>query len=124
MTSQKYINQIKTYLSEHFSLADEQVKEMLPSFISTLSGHMANLEKAFESGDLMVIGKSGHTIKGAFLNLGLHDCAEIALQIENRGKQGDPSTDFAQLVAMLREKVDVITQQEGKCLSRSRGLTE
>jgi histidine phosphotransfer protein HptB len=111
MTSQRYINQIKTYLSDQFNLGDEQVSEMMPSFISTLAGHMANLEKAFESGDLGVLGKSGHTIKGAFLNLGLNDCAEIALQIEHRGKEGDHSADFARLVASLREKVDVITSR-------------
>ena len=108
MTSQQYINQIKLYLSKQFSLGEEQVSEMLPSFISTLSAHMTNLEKAFSSGNLEVLGKSGHTIKGAFLNLGLTDCAEIALQIEDKGKEGDRSTDFARLVADLREKINVI----------------
>jgi histidine phosphotransfer protein HptB len=110
MTSQ-YINQIKKYLSDQFNLEDEQVSEMLPSFMATLAGHMANLEKAFDSGDLMVIGKSGHTIKGAFLNLGLTDCAEIALQIERHGKDGDRSADYAQLVSNLRKKVDLITNK-------------
>jgi histidine phosphotransfer protein HptB len=109
MTSQLYINQIKSYLSQHFNLAEEQVSEMLPSFLATLSGHMNNLEKAFAGGNLETLGKSGHTIKGAFLNLGLTDCAEIALQIERKGKDGDLSTDYARLVADLREKIDVIT---------------
>jgi HPt (histidine-containing phosphotransfer) domain-containing protein len=108
MTSQQYIDQIKSYLSKQFSLGEEQVSEMLPSFISTLSGHMNNLEKAFAGGNLEALGKSGHTIKGAFLNLGLTDCAEIALQIERKGKEGDLSTDYAGLVADLREKIDVI----------------
>ncbi len=109
MTSQQYVNQIKTYLCQQFNLGDEQVKEMMPSFISTLAGHMSNLEKALQSGDLKVLGKSGHTIKGAFLNLGLSECAEIALQIERRGKEEDRSADFAKMVARLREKIDVIT---------------
>jgi HPt (histidine-containing phosphotransfer) domain-containing protein len=108
MTSQQYIDQIKSYLSKQFSLGEEQVSAMLPSFISTLSGHMNNLEKAFAGGNLEVLGKSGHTIKGAFLNLGLTDCAEIALQIERKGKEGDLSTDYARLVADLRVKIDVI----------------
>lgn len=108
MTSQQYINQIKSYLFNQFSLSEEQVSEMLPSFIATLSGHMASLEKAFASGNLEVLGKTGHTIKGAFLNLGLADCAEIALQIERRGKEGDMSTDYARLVADLRKKVNMI----------------
>lgn len=107
MTSQ-YIDQIKTYLNNQFNLGDEQVAEMLPSFISTLASHMTNLETAFESGDLGILGKSAHTIKGAFLNLGLNDCAEIALQIERRGKAGDQSADFAHMVTSLREKIDMI----------------
>ena len=109
MTSQQYISQIKLYLFNQFSLSEEQVLEMLPSFITTLSGHMANLEKALANGNLEVLGKTGHTIKGAFLNLGLADCAEIALQIEHRGKEGDMSTDYSRLVADLRKKIDVIT---------------
>lgn len=109
MTSQQYISQIKSYLFDQFSLSEEQVVEMLPSFITTLSGHMANLEKALANGNLEILGKTGHTIKGAFLNLGLADCAEIALQIERRGKEGDQSTDYARLVADLRKKIDVIT---------------
>ena len=109
MTSQQYIDQITSYLASQFNLGEKQISEMLPSFISTLSGHMTNLEKAFASGDLEVVGRSGHTIKGAFLNLGLADCAEIALEIESKGKNGDRSTDYARLIANLREKIDVIT---------------
>ena len=110
MTSH-YINQIKTYLNNQFNLSEEQISGMLPSFMTTLAGHMANLEKALDSGDLGVLGKSGHTIKGAFLNLGLKDCADIALQIERHGKDGDPSVDYAQMVTKLREKVDLITNK-------------
>ena len=108
MTSHQYRDQIKSYLFRQFNLGEEQVSEMLPSFILTPSGHMTNLEKAFADGNLEALAKSGHTIKGAFLNLGLTDCAEIALQIERRGKEGSQATDYARLVADLREKIDVI----------------
>ena len=108
MTSRQYIDQIKSYLSRQFSLGEDQVSEMLPGFILTLSAHMTNLEKALASGDLEALGKSGHTIKGAFLNLGLTKCAEIALQIERKCKDGDLSADYAGLVADLREKIDII----------------
>ena len=108
MTSRQYIDQIKSYLSRQFSLGEDQVSEMLPSFILTLSAHMTNLEKALARGDLEVLGKSGHTIKGALLNLGLTDCAKIALQIEQRCKEGDLTTDYVRLVADLRGKIDII----------------
>jgi histidine phosphotransfer protein HptB len=108
MTSDQYVDQIKSYLFRQFSLSEEQVVEMLPSFFTTLSGHMASLEKAFADGNLEILGKTGHTIKGAFLNLGLIDCAEIALEIEQQGKAGNMSTDYARLVADLRKKINVI----------------
>jgi HPt (histidine-containing phosphotransfer) domain-containing protein len=111
MTSQHYTRQIKSYLSDQFGLSDEQVSDMLPSFFSTLSGHMTNLEQAFTSANLEVLGKTAHTIKGAFLNLGLTDCAEIASLIEQKGKTGDQSADYAQLIANLRQKVDVIIKK-------------
>ncbi|MDR3630615.1 MAG: Hpt domain-containing protein [Desulfocapsaceae bacterium] len=110
MTSKDYVHQITVYLARQFHLGEAQISEMLPSFISTLTGHMANLEAALKSNNLEALGKAGHTIKGAFLNLGLTDCAEIALQIERGGKEGDRSTDFAGLTANLREIIDIISQ--------------
>ncbi len=78
---------------------------LMPSFIATLETHMENLEGALEENDLTAIGSFGHTIKGAFLNLGLDDCAKIALQIEERGKAGDHTTDYMQLVEELRLRI-------------------
>jgi HPt (histidine-containing phosphotransfer) domain-containing protein len=108
MTSTQYRQQIQSYLAKQFNLGSEQISEMLPSFITTLSGHMANLEEALKSGNLENLGKSGHTIKGAFLNLGLADCAEIAFQIEQGGKSQDQSVDFPGLIATLRDNIDAI----------------
>ena len=107
MTHQQTKEQIKEYLSRQFGLPVEQVELMLPSFLTTLGSHMANLEKALAENDLNLIGKAGHTIKGAFLNLGLMECAAIALQIEEDGKQGKSSTNFQKLVEDLRLRVNL-----------------
>lgn len=96
------VEEIKVHLAEQFSLPREQIEIMLPSFISTLGTHMRNLEKALEENNPVLLGKIGHTIKGAFLNLGLQDCARIALCIEEKGKQGKSSSDFKKLVEDLR----------------------
>lgn len=102
---QQKIQHIKKYLAEQFNLPAEQIEMLLPSFISTLGTHMQNLENALEENNLASIGEVGHTIKGAFLNLGLDDCASIALRIEERGKAGDHETNFKQLVEDLRLKI-------------------
>lgn len=105
MSAQQRIDQISLYLSDQFHLSPEQVKEMLPGFIGILSSHMANMERALGQDDLIALGKAGHTMKGALLNLGLDDCAKLALQIEERGKAGDLRIDYAALVADLRKQI-------------------
>jgi HPt (histidine-containing phosphotransfer) domain-containing protein len=102
------IQHIKTYLEEQFNLPAEQIEMLLPSFIATLGLHMQSLEDALLENNPTLIGKVGHTIKGAFLNLGLEDCASIALCIEERGKAGDHATNFKQLVEDLRVKLNPV----------------
>jgi HPt (histidine-containing phosphotransfer) domain-containing protein len=104
------IKHIKTYLTEQFNLPSEQIDMLLPSFISTLGTHMQNLQRALDENNPASIGKVGHTIKGAFLNLGLEDCADIALCIEERGKAGDHAADYKQLVEDLRRKIDPVLE--------------
>ncbi len=105
MSAEQRIHQIKTYLCEHFQLSQEQIGDMLPSFITTLSTHMQNMERVLGENDPLALGKAGHTMKGALLNLGLSDCAQLALRIEEKGKSGDTMTDYAALVADLRERI-------------------
>lgn len=106
----KRIQHIKAYLKEQFNLPGEQIDMLLPSFIETLGTHMQNLESALHENNPTSIGKLGHTIKGAFLNLGLEDCAGIALCIEERGKAGDHGADYKQLVADLRCKLNPVLE--------------
>lgn len=82
---------------------------MLPRFISTLAGHMTKLEQVLDEGDSKGLGKVGHTLKGALLNLGLLECAELARIIEQHGKQCDTSFDYTTVVGQLREKIDRVT---------------
>jgi len=98
--------QIVSHLTDQFGLSLEQINAMLPSFITTLGSHLHNLESALIEEDLILLGRMGHTIKGAFLNLGLEECAAIALQIEKKGKEGDISTNYRQLVEDLRLRVN------------------
>lgn len=107
---QQKIQHIKTYLEEQFNLPAEQIEMLLPSFIATLETHMQNLESALAENNPTLLGEVGHTIKGAFLNLGLNDCASIALRIEERGKAGDQATNYKQLVAELHLKIDPVLE--------------
>ena len=100
---QQTINRIKAHLAEQFNLPAEQIDILMPSFIATLHTHMHNLQKAMETNNPLAIGQVGHTIKGAFLNLGLGECAAIALHIEQLGKAGDHLANYQQLFEQLRD---------------------
>lgn len=94
-------NTIKDHLLQKFHLPIEQIEAMLPDFLSALEGHMENLQAALAGGNLYKLGKAAHTIKGAFLNLGLPECADIALRIEERGKAEDSTENYQELVNQL-----------------------
>ena len=96
---------IKDYLKLQFHLTGEQVETMIPDFIDTLADHLAHLESVLQHGDLEQLGKAAHTIKGALLNLGLHDCAKIAYTIEQKGKARDSQVDYTGLVEALRQEL-------------------
>lgn len=102
------VENIKQHLTEQFNLPMEQVDMLLPSFLSTLGVHMCNLENALAENNPVQIGKVGHTIKGAFLNLGLQECAKIALRIEEKGREGGSSADFKRLVEDLRALISPV----------------
>jgi HPt (histidine-containing phosphotransfer) domain-containing protein len=96
---------IKDYLKLQFHLTGEQVETMIPDFIETLAEHLAHLESVLQHGDLDQLAKAAHTIKGALLNLGLHDCAEIAYAVEQKSKARDQQADYNGLVQALREEL-------------------
>lgn len=105
MSAQQLNDRIRRFLCDQFQLTPGQVTTMMPNFIATLSVHLANLERSLEAGDPLVIGKAGHTIKGALLNLGLTEYADLAFAIEKMGKGGDRSADYTTLVANLRRLI-------------------
>jgi HPt (histidine-containing phosphotransfer) domain-containing protein len=107
-SKQELLNSIRCYLTEKFHLPDEQVGEMMPKFVVALSSHMEKIESALQSGDRVALGKSGHTMKGALLNLGLFESAELAKLIELKGKENDESVDFQGLVKKLRNTLDIL----------------
>jgi len=102
------MERIKVHLRSAFNLPDDKVATMLPAFLVTLQGHMGKIEELFAAADLVELSKAAHTLKGALLNLGLKELADIAYTIECRGKAQDIATDFQDLVSQLRQGIDAI----------------
>lgn len=97
--------QIKKHLARQFNLDRNQIETMIPGLIATLAMHLSNLEKTRQKGDLKQLGKAGHTIKGALLNLGLSECADIAYTIEKHGKAEDSDLDYQSLIDTMQTKL-------------------
>ncbi len=96
------------HVREQYGIPMEKVLTMLPTFITVLQNHMRSLEQVLEESDLEAIGKAGHGLKGALLNLGLTEFAALAERIEKEGKAGNQDTDYGGLAAALREKLEEI----------------
>lgn len=106
------VEEIKNYLSEQFHLPLEQVETMMPSFIVALRSHMETLENAVRQGDVAQVGIAAHTIKGAFLNLGLEECAKIALDIEKTAKAGNSRLDYSSKLDALHRHLEPVFTAE------------
>ncbi len=110
MVGEQNREMIKAHIRRQFGLADEQIEEMLPSFLDTLSRYVKELETAFAADDREAVGRVSHTTKGALLNLGLDDQAALAKDIELRTRAGDNlmelKSTFKSLQAGLEQLLD------------------
>ena len=50
---------------------------------------LANIERAIEQDDPVLLTKSSHSLKGMLLNLGLSDWADLAKKIEHNKKRDE-----------------------------------
>lgn len=98
-------DRVSAFLCDFYKLPAEKVADMLPSFLDVLQNHMINMEKTVEDGDIQTIGRAGHTLKGALMNLGLDDFAEIAQTIEREARAGICNVDYSDLVEQLKENM-------------------
>ena len=106
MVDEQNKEMIRAHIRHQFGLADEQIEELLPSFLGTLSTYMEELETAFAEDDREAVGRVSHTTKGALLNLGLHDQAALAKEIELRSRAGENLMEVKSTFKSLRAGLD------------------
>jgi len=109
MDKETYMQVIREHMKSSYLLSDDKIAAILPGFLATLKSHMDNLEEKLSQGEPAELGVSGHTIKGALLNLGLFELADTAHVIEQRGKLLDTDTDYFTLVDYLKQQISLIT---------------
>ncbi len=109
MTGEEYTQSIWDHLHSAYMLSDEKIQEVMPRFLETLRDHLNNLETPMLENNLPELGKAGHTLKGALLNLGLMELADRAYIIEKQCNAEDSTTDYQALVEQLRLAINSFT---------------
>ena len=102
---------IEAHLKTQFSLSEEQVDSLLPSFINTLADYMKELEAQFEAGGKEGVGRVAHTTKGALFNLGLHKQAALAKEIELKAKDGRELIEIEQILERLKSALSPLLKK-------------
>lgn len=99
---------VSDHMCKQYQFSIDKVATMLPTFLNVLQNHMRDMESALAQGEVGAIAKVGHTLKGALLNLGLDDVAEIAKTIETEGMADNQDIDYSELVTQLQKQLEEI----------------
>jgi len=108
MQREEYHQQIRDHLRMAYLLSDEKIEQVMPKFIATLASLMHDLEKFSATGDFKALNDAGHAMKGALLNLGLRQVADIALSIEKFSPSETDATVLAGRLSELRKELQKI----------------
>jgi len=108
MRRSEYQQKIENHLRSAYLLSDDKIEEVLPRFIANLKSLMNDLEKYSNSENIEALNRTGHTMKGALLNLGLMQLADIAFSIEKFDALQDNKTDLAKRITELKNELGKI----------------
>jgi len=75
-------------LAENLGLEEDEFLEMLDLFVEVSISDLSRLKAAFEKGEEEEVVEASHSIKGAAINLGLDEIAEVAEGIETNARAG------------------------------------
>ncbi|WP_417910194.1 PAS domain S-box protein [Candidatus Electronema sp. PJ] len=103
-TEEKKLGGLLAEVAEHlkniYSLDPEQVEQMMQISASSISETLAQAKEALAAGDLDTLSATGHKAKGVLLGIGLKEEADLARQIELKGKSGEEA-DYSGLLDRL-----------------------
>jgi HPt (histidine-containing phosphotransfer) domain-containing protein len=76
-------------LADEIGLSLDEYLEVVDIFIESSGEQLAKLRSAFGKNDAREVFAQSHSIKGAAVNLGLKEIAEIAEKIESSSRKGE-----------------------------------
>ena len=94
--------------AEKMGLSEEELTEIVRLFIEVSQEDLTKLQSAIEHGNARETFEVSHSIKGAAVNLGFEDIAEVARGIELDARQ-DSLAGAVERYAILKEKIDLLS---------------
>ena len=88
----KYRLQAHAYLKRELGMDDEQITDVLKTLSSPLKATLRSVDEAHDEKNLKAMAETAHSLKGALLNLGLDELAELAKTIERSAATGEHMT--------------------------------
>jgi HPt (histidine-containing phosphotransfer) domain-containing protein len=96
----------KAIFASNYEIFDKEiVSEIINIYITEYPERMAKLEEVINLGDLDLIYKTAHSLKGVTANFFDKESEEIARTIEEKGRAGD-SSNLHDLFVKLKASTD------------------
>jgi len=99
--------QILQHLMNEYELDQASAQEVLDMYRNSLQEGMDALESALTAGDLGEVERQAHAVKGALLNIGLDEQAEIAKTMEFSARK-DEACDYSGMRAKLYDQISAL----------------
>ncbi len=106
------VAKVAAHLSEMYQLDPEQVEQMVQISADSISETLTQAREALASGGLPALSAAGHKAKGVLLGIGLEEAADLARQVELKGKAGE-AADYSGLLDQLEERLRPLLAMSG-----------
>lgn len=102
--SSELVAEVAEHLKKIYSLEPDQIEQMIQISASSISETLSQARKELSAEDFAALSASGHKAKGVLLGIGLNEQAELARQIELKGKASE-TADYLGLLDNLEKKL-------------------
>ena len=103
----KYRLQAHTYLKRELNMNDDQIITVLGTLSAPLRTTLKSVEEAQKEQDPKAMLETAHSLKGALLNLGLNDLADLVKGMENTPITGEKTIYTKQLAYLSSALSDI-----------------
>ncbi len=99
---------IEKHLVAEYGLPKENVKMMLDASKQSLTENIALAVESVANGDSKTLLRAAHSMKGALLNLGQKEVADVAGALEKIAESPDSQDQFLEYIADLKDGLKLL----------------